>query len=137
MRRGYVALGALALIWGAAFFFIKLGIRDMSPATLVLSRCVLGAFTIGLIFAARRQTPFPTGTRARLLPFLTIAILGSLFPWLAIAFGELSISSALASILNATRHCGPRSSPTGSRPRSDRAGSTTSGWRSVSSVRES
>jgi drug/metabolite transporter (DMT)-like permease len=102
MRRGYLALIALALIWGAAFLFIKLGIRDMSPATLVLSRCVLGALTIGLIFAARRQTPFPTGTRARLLPFLVMAVFGSLIPWLAIAFGELSISSALASILNAT-----------------------------------
>src|SRR6202171_3126205 len=102
MRRGYAALGLLALIWGAAFLFIKLGVRDMSPATLVLSRCVLGALTIGLIFAVRRQTPFPPGTRARLLPFLTIAILGSLFPWVAIAFGETSISSALASILNAT-----------------------------------
>jgi drug/metabolite transporter (DMT)-like permease len=102
MRRGYLALFALALIWGAAFFFIKIGIRDMSPATLVLSRAVLGAFTLGLIFAARRQTPFPTGTRARLLPFLVMAIAGSLFPWAAIAFGEESISSALASILNAT-----------------------------------
>jgi drug/metabolite transporter (DMT)-like permease len=102
MRRGYLALLLLALIWGAAFFFIKIGVRDMSPATLVLSRAVLGAVTIGAIFATRRQTPFPAGTRARLLPFLTIAILGSLFPWAAIAFGEQSISSALASILNAT-----------------------------------
>jgi len=102
MRRGYLALGALALIWGAAFLFIKLGVRDMSPATLVLSRAVLGAVTIGLIFAVRRQTPFPAGTRARLLPFLAMAVLGSLLPWVAIAFGELSISSALASILNAT-----------------------------------
>src|SRR5438876_8125251 len=102
MRRGYLALGALALIWGAAFLFIKLGVRDMSPATLVLSRAVFGAVTIGLIFAVRGQTPFPAGTRARLLPFLAMAIFGSLLPWVAIAFGELSISSALASILNAT-----------------------------------
>jgi drug/metabolite transporter (DMT)-like permease len=102
VRRGYLALIALALIWGAAFLFIKLAVRDMSPATLVLSRAVFGAVTLGLIFAARRQTPFPTGTRARLLPFLAMAVLGSLLPWIAIAFGELSISSALASILNAT-----------------------------------
>jgi drug/metabolite transporter (DMT)-like permease len=92
----------LALIWGASFLFIKLGVRDMSPATLVLSRALLGALTLGLIFAARQQTPFPAGTRARLLPFLVLAILGSLVPWVAIAFGEQSISSALASILNAT-----------------------------------
>jgi drug/metabolite transporter (DMT)-like permease len=102
MRRGYAALGLLALIWGAAFLFIKLGVRDMSPATLVFSRTLLGALTLGLIFAARRQTPFPAGTRTRLLPFLVLAILGSLVPWVAIAFGEQSISSALASILNAT-----------------------------------
>jgi drug/metabolite transporter (DMT)-like permease len=102
MRRGYLALGLLALIWGASFLFIKLAVRDMSPATLVFSRAILGAATLGLIFAARRQTPFPAGTRARLLPFLVLAILGSLVPWVAIAFGEQSISSALASILNAT-----------------------------------
>src|SRR6267378_6957827 len=102
MRRGYLALFTLAMIWGAAFLFIKLAVRDMSPATLVLARAVFGAVTLGVIFAVRRQTPFPTGTRARLLPFLVMAIVGSLIPWVAIAFGEQSISSALASILNAT-----------------------------------
>lgn len=102
MRRGYLALGLLALIWGASFLFIKLAVRDMSPATLVLSRAVLGAVTLGLIFAARRQSPIPAGTRSRLLPFLVMAIFGSLLPWFAFGFGELSISSALASILNAT-----------------------------------
>ncbi len=102
MRRGYLALLLLALIWGASFLFIKLAVRDMSPATLVLSRAVLGAVTLGLIFAARRQSPVPAGTRARLLPFLAMAIFGSLLPWFAFGFGELSISSALASILNAT-----------------------------------
>ncbi|HVS08081.1 MAG TPA: DMT family transporter [Candidatus Dormibacteraeota bacterium] len=102
MRRGYLALITLALIWGAAFLFIKLAVRDMSPATLVLARAFFGALTLGVIFAVRRQTPFPPGTRSRLLPFLTMAIVGSLVPWGAIAFGEQSISSALASILNAT-----------------------------------
>lgn len=102
MRRGYLALITLALIWGAAFLFIKLAVRDMSPATLVLARAFFGALTLGVIFAVRRQTPFPPGTRSRLLPFLTMAIVGSLIPWGAIAFGEQSISSALASILNAT-----------------------------------
>src|SRR5438309_8567238 len=102
MRRGYAALGLLALIWGASFLFIKLAVRDMSPATLVLSRAVFGAVTLGVIFAARRQSPFPVGTRTRLLPFVLLAIFGSFLPWFAFGFGELSISSALASILNAT-----------------------------------
>jgi drug/metabolite transporter (DMT)-like permease len=102
MRRGYLALALLALIWGASFLFIKLAVRDMSPATLVFLRSVAGAATLGVIFAVRRQTPFAAGTRGRLLTFLALAVVGSLLPWFGFGFGELSISSALASILNAT-----------------------------------
>lgn len=102
MRRGYAALALLALIWGASFLFIKIGVRDMSPATLVFTRSLAGVLTLALILAARRQTPVPAGTRARLLPFVAMAVFGSFLPWLALGFGELSISSALASILNAT-----------------------------------
>src|SRR5439155_5365982 len=81
MRRGYAALGLLALIWGASFLFIKFPTRDMSPATLVLSRAVFGVATLGAVFAARRQSHFPVGTRSRLLPFVLLAIFGSLLPW--------------------------------------------------------
>src|SRR5207244_10962755 len=102
MRRGYAALFLLALIWGASFLFIKLAVRDMSPATLVLARALFGALTRGAILAARRQTPFPAGTRPRLLPFVVMAGFGCALPWFAISFGELSITSGLASILNAT-----------------------------------
>jgi drug/metabolite transporter (DMT)-like permease len=102
MRRGYAALLLLALIWGASFLFIKLAVRDMSPATLVFLRAFAGALTLALVLAVRRQTPFPSGTRSRLLPFVALAIFGSLLPWFGFGFGELSISSALASILNAT-----------------------------------
>jgi drug/metabolite transporter (DMT)-like permease len=44
MRRGYAALALLALIWGASFLFIKLAVRDMSPATMVLSRAIFGGY---------------------------------------------------------------------------------------------
>ena len=102
MHRGYAALVLLALIWGASFLFIKLAVRDMSPATVVLSRALFGTLTLGVILAARRQTPFPSGTKNRLLPFIAMAVFGSALPWFGISFGELSISSGLASILNAT-----------------------------------
>src|SRR5205809_7217519 len=102
MRRGYAALALLALIWGASFLFIKLAVRDMAPATVVLARALFGARMLGVVLAARRQTPFPTGTRRRRLPFVVRAIFGSALPWFGISFGELSITSALASILNAT-----------------------------------
>jgi len=102
MRRGYAALALLALIWGASFLFIKVAVRDMSPAMMVLLRAAAGLATLALILVVRRQTPFPAGTRQRLLPFVIMAIFGSALPWFGFGFGELSISSALASILNAT-----------------------------------
>lgn len=102
MRRGYAALLLLALIWGASFLFIKLAIRDMSPTTLVFLRSLAGALTLAIVLAARRQTPFAPGTRARIIPFIALAVFGSLLPWFGFGFGEESISSALASILNAT-----------------------------------
>lgn len=102
MRRGYAALILLALIWGASFFFIKIAVWDMSPTMLVFLRALVGMLTLALILAARGQSPAPPGTRARLLPFVVLAVFGSLLPWFFFGFGELSISSALASILNAT-----------------------------------
>src|SRR5439155_929315 len=64
MRRGYLALGALALIWGASFLFIKLAVRDMSPATLVLSRAVFGAVTLGLGLIGQPLRATTVGTLA-------------------------------------------------------------------------
>jgi drug/metabolite transporter (DMT)-like permease len=100
----YLALGLLALIWGASFLFIKVAVkdRDMSPATLVLIRLVSATITLAAIFAVTRRDPSPSGTRRRLPAFAVMAVFSSAFPWLAFGIGELYISSALASILNAT-----------------------------------
>ena len=98
----YLALGLLALIWGASFLFIKVADEDMSAAMLVLTRSVSGLLTLGLVFAATRQSPIPAGTGRRLPTYLVMGVFGSLLPWAGFAFGELYISSALASIINAT-----------------------------------
>jgi len=58
----YLALGLLALIWGASFLFIKVADEDMSAAMLVLTRSVSGLLTLGLVFAATRKSPVPAGT---------------------------------------------------------------------------
>jgi drug/metabolite transporter (DMT)-like permease len=74
----------------------------MTPTTLVFLRSLAGALTLAVILAVRRQSPLAAGTGRRLIPFMAMAIFGSLLPWFGFGFGELSISSALASILNAT-----------------------------------
>ena len=97
----YAALGAIALIWGASFLFIKVAVQDMSPAVLVLVRSSSGFLALLVIVIARRRKPFPDFGR-RLLPFAVMGIANGVLPWIAIAWGEERIASGLASILNAT-----------------------------------
>ena len=97
----YVALAAIALIWGASFLFIKVAVQDMSPMVLVLIRSTAGFVALAVIMTAMRRQVF-SNARRRLVPFAVMALTGGVFPWLAIAWGEERISSGLASILNAT-----------------------------------
>src|SRR5256886_762009 len=46
----------LALIWGASFLFIKVAVRELTPATLILERLGLAAVTLALLI------PFAVGT---------------------------------------------------------------------------
>src|SRR5262245_64078195 len=44
--RNLLLLAAISFIWGSSFMFIKVAVRDMSPATLVLGRVGLAAIAL-------------------------------------------------------------------------------------------
>ncbi len=98
----YAALAGLALIWGASFLLIKIGIRDMSPTVLVFIRSAAGAIALAALMKVMRRPLFPSGLRKMIVPFVFMAVTNALIPWVAIAWGEEHISSGLASILNST-----------------------------------
>jgi drug/metabolite transporter (DMT)-like permease len=103
-RRGwlpYLALASIALIWGGSFFFIKVAVGDMSPMLLVVIRSATGFIALAVLMIALRRGRF-SNARRHLLPFAVMGITAGVIPWLLIAWGELRISSGLASILNAT-----------------------------------
>ncbi len=97
----YAAFVALGLIWGGSFLFIKLALRDMGPTVIVLGRSASGAITLAVIMAVTGR-PLFTDLRARLGRFAFMAVFNALLPWSLIAWGELHVSSGLASILNST-----------------------------------
>ncbi len=104
-RRGlmpYAALVGLALIWGGSFLAIKIAVRDMSPEMVLLSRATFGCVGLGLIVRAMGRPLFGAGWRSRVFSFAFMAVTNAVIPWIFIAWGEERISSALASILNAT-----------------------------------
>lgn len=98
--RGYVMLFALALIWGASFLFIKVGVEQMPPTTLVALRLGFSVLTMFLIIAARPE--LAAGWRRYWRLGLIVGVVNNIIPFTLISWGELRIASGVASILNAT-----------------------------------
>jgi drug/metabolite transporter (DMT)-like permease len=99
-RRYPLMLATVALLWGASFMFIKVGVRELAPATLVLGRIGIGALTLALI------VPFMVGTRAALAAIrenlgwlVLVGLINIALPFWLLSWGETRIDSGLASII--------------------------------------
>ena len=98
--RGYVApLIALSAIWGSSYMFIKVGLRDFAPATLVDLRLGLAA-TVLIAFVAVRGRA--RGLRRALPPGAVVGVVGMALPFLLISWGETHIESGIAGVANAS-----------------------------------
>jgi drug/metabolite transporter (DMT)-like permease len=96
---------ALSAIWGSSFMFIKVGVRELEPSTLVAGRLVLAALTLVVIVTARMPLRRASGqVREHLGAFLFVALLNSVVPFWLLAWGETKIDSGLAALLQA---CAP------------------------------
>jgi drug/metabolite transporter (DMT)-like permease len=93
----------LAALWGASFLFIKVAVRELSPATLIVGRLGLAAVTLGLL------VPFVVGTgetlrqlRANAGWLVAVALINTAIPFWLLSWGETRIDSGLASIIQAS-----------------------------------
>ena len=93
-------LALLSLMWGSSFLFMKVGLEGLSPQQIVLARMVLGAAVLIVIVSLRRER-LPRSGRIWAHLF-AVSIVANLVPFFLIAWGEESISSATAGVLNAT-----------------------------------
>ncbi|HEY3505559.1 MAG TPA: DMT family transporter [Actinocatenispora sp.] len=99
-RRGLVRFGALALIWGSSFLFIKVGEEAFTPVQVTLGRLVFGVVTLLAILAARRDR-LPRG-RATWGHLAVAGLILNAVPFTLFGYAEMHTSSALAGICNAT-----------------------------------
>jgi len=86
----------LASFWGASYLFIKIGLREMSPAMVAFARIFLAALVIAPI--ALHQGAL-RGLRGRGKVLVLVGAVEVAGPFLLIAAGEQEISSALTGIL--------------------------------------
>ncbi len=91
---------ALGLAWGSSYLFIAIAIRDLSPFTLVASRLAIGTAVLAAVMLATRR-PLPREPRTY-LDVAALAILNLVVPFSLTSWGQQSIDSGLASVLNAT-----------------------------------
>jgi drug/metabolite transporter (DMT)-like permease len=97
MRSRFVAL---TLIWGASFLFIKVGVEALAPLQVAFARMLFGALTLVAIALARREK---LPREPRLIAHLAVAAaLANAIPFTLFAYAEQHVTSALASIGNAT-----------------------------------
>jgi drug/metabolite transporter (DMT)-like permease len=93
----FLALGAA---WGSSYLFIKIGIETLTPFTLVAGRLAIGAAVLAVVMRVARQS-LPR-QRAAYGHMVVVALLGIVIPFSLITWGEQTIDSGLAAVLNGT-----------------------------------
>ena len=96
----WIVFIVLGLIWSTSFMWIKIGVQEVGPMALVSFRMLFGALT-AVAIATYQKVKWPRDWKT----WGTFAILGPTslaIPIFFISWGEQTIDSAVASILNAT-----------------------------------
>lgn len=93
----YIVLG---IIWGSSFFFIMLALHTFPPIGIAFWRTAIGAATLAIILAIQKFTIPRTLKHWGLL--WVSGLLMSGIPAVLFGFAEQHVSSALASIMNAS-----------------------------------
>jgi drug/metabolite transporter (DMT)-like permease len=98
--KSLVRLGALAVLWGSGFLFIKEALTGLSPFQIVFGRMLAAAVAmLALTLATKRRLP----TNRRIWVHLAVmAIITNVAPYFLFAWAELRVTSGLAGVLNAT-----------------------------------
>jgi drug/metabolite transporter (DMT)-like permease len=94
--RGWALFAAMCVIWGVPYLMIRVAVRDVSPATLVLARTALAAVLL-LPLAALRHEIRPV--LSRWAPLLVFAAIEIAVPWYLLGSAETRISSSLTALL--------------------------------------
>jgi len=93
----FILLGA---IWSSSFMWIKIAVQEIGPITLVAFRVLFGLL-FGLVIILIQRPRLPRELKGW-LPVLILGITNVAIPFFLISWGEKSIDSAVAAILDAT-----------------------------------
>ncbi|NLF95210.1 MAG: DMT family transporter [Candidatus Riflebacteria bacterium] len=90
----------LSIIWGSAFMFIKIALRELSPFMIVFGRLVASA--VIMLLACRVAGAQLPSERKLWLSLGFLGVVNTALPFFLVAWAQQHIDTATASILNAT-----------------------------------
>lgn len=90
----------LSMLWGGAFFFNGVAVRELPVFTIVVSRVALAALILLAVLRLSGER-LPAG-RQIWAALLVMGLLNNVFPFTLIVGGQQHIASGVASILNAS-----------------------------------
>ena len=93
----FLTLGA---IWGSSFLWIEIALREIGPITLVAFRVLFGLL-FGAAVIIIQRIPLPR-TLKEWIPLSVLGLTNIAIPFFLISWGQKSIDSGVASILDAT-----------------------------------
>jgi len=96
----WLAFVWLGVIWSSSFLWIKIAVQEIGPVTLVAFRTLFG-FLFGMAVILIQRIRWPRGFK-EWLPLLLLGVTNVTIPFVLISWGEQSIDSAVAAILDAT-----------------------------------
>lgn len=95
-RKGWLLFAVISVFWGIPYLFIKIAVREIDPAVVVVARVAIAAVILTPI-ALKRGTL--RQIRSHWLAVGALALVQVAIPFLLISYGEQHISSSLASLL--------------------------------------
>lgn len=99
-RHDWLLLFVLSVLWGGSFFFNGVALRELPPLTVALARVALGALC--LLIVLRPLGGSLPRRAADWLPFAVMGLVNNVIPFSLFLTAQTTISSGLASVLNAT-----------------------------------
>lgn len=90
----------LGLIWGSSFLLIRIGVQELNQYQVVFIRTLIAAVGLNIVLLLRGKR-LPTDWKS-IRPLIVIGVGNTAIPFMLITWGEKSVESGLASVLQAT-----------------------------------
>ncbi len=99
-KQAWIGFWLLGIIWGSSFLLIRVAVRELTPFEVVFIRTAIAAVGLLLVAYARGKR-LPTHW-AGIRDLIILGVFNTVIPFALITWGEQSVESGLASVLQGT-----------------------------------